>query len=400
MANPVPPFVHRFQPVFDQPEVGVLCLFVTRDQARPAALVQFVAEPGLPGAVGVGPSIQATASNLSRAHGGALPPLVSYLDRPFARTVDVRLRDRTSWFLNKFNRHLVVEVPSPKAIERPDSRFHWIDLEELFNAAGTSMLINAQLRSILACFAPGNPATAPARPSRRRNSAAATDESTGADSGRAIPLDAVPGWDYDEAIHSDGHSRYRIVGARCRATGREVTGWDQPFAEAAEPGVICLVRADVDGEDRYLVHREIDAGAHGRGLLFPTACHTRPNDLPDRPRRQLERFSALTIERVSLQHEEGGRFLNDSEWHVLAGCDDPAATAGSGQWLTRADLHRAVLGGAASSELRSAIAALLNPLGPPSERSTGVDLADDAVGRVRHLLGIDSRAELAGVGPA
>ncbi len=63
------------QPIFTQPDGGILALVCCRTEDGFRFLLQAKAEPGNIGNLQIAPTIQATRSNLRRAHKGGLPPL-------------------------------------------------------------------------------------------------------------------------------------------------------------------------------------------------------------------------------------------------------------------------------------------------------------------------------------
>src|SRR3989337_2218909 len=66
------------KPLIEQREIGTLGFLIRRNENRRELLVQAKIEPGNVGVVQMAPTLQATASNASRAHGGYYPPYLEY----------------------------------------------------------------------------------------------------------------------------------------------------------------------------------------------------------------------------------------------------------------------------------------------------------------------------------
>lgn len=386
------------QPVFHQPEDGLLCLAIAIFGATPFALVQFVPEPGLPGGVGIGPTIQATASNMRRAHGGAPPPMVDQLAAATQTAVcDALLSDRRGWFAGKRNRHLIVTV-APLALRPGNDRFRWVPLSDLRELVHLPLTINAQLRSVLACLSQSQWDSAFWNSLDRHHpiggvptGAAATTPPANALAGprydtavHTVPIGRIPQWTLGHSLTCDDANRYSIVGAFCSAPDREVAAWDQPLARAAWPGLVCLVTA-AGAQRQYLVRDEVDICGPTTRLTYPTAMETRPTDLKGRGLSQLRDLGSLdaSIVHLSLQHEEGGRFWDDTEVHAIIEVPQVFEAPLGTEWIDDRELETRITSGRAASELRS-IAALRHR-GCHAGRTAPLE---DLIGQLGHDQGI------------
>jgi oxidase EvaA len=129
------------QPVMTQvgDDGGILGLPRQRFDGVPHYLVQAKAEPGNYELVSLSPAVQATFSNLKRAHGGRLPTFASWFYPEVADRCSVVAR---AWLsedggrlFNKRNLGIVIELPPDEAVELPDG-FRWLSMwqiKQLFN---------------------------------------------------------------------------------------------------------------------------------------------------------------------------------------------------------------------------------------------------------------------------
>jgi len=124
------------QPVMTQvgDDGGILGLVRQRIRGVPHYLVQAKAEPGNYGLVQLSPAMQATFSNLKRAHGGNLPTYAwfFYPDMPerCRLLADVWFSEDGGRLFNKRNRGMIVELPDDEEVELADE-FRWVSMWQI-----------------------------------------------------------------------------------------------------------------------------------------------------------------------------------------------------------------------------------------------------------------------------
>jgi oxidase EvaA len=113
---------------------GVLGLVRRKVEGVPHYLVQAKAEPGNYGLVSLSPSVQATFSNLERAHGGRAPTFAEYFypEVPDRCRVLARawLAEDGGRLFNKRNLGVVVEVPDGEALDAT-ADFQWLSMWQI-----------------------------------------------------------------------------------------------------------------------------------------------------------------------------------------------------------------------------------------------------------------------------
>ncbi len=141
------------QPIIDQPEVGILGILAAHIDGILHFSLQAKEEPGNIGAVQLSPTVQATYSNYTRAHGGALPPFVElFLDPPRDRVLYAKLQTEDGGrFLYKSNRNMIVLMDDDAPRELPDG-FIWLTLRQIRRMILQDNLVNACARSVLSCL--------------------------------------------------------------------------------------------------------------------------------------------------------------------------------------------------------------------------------------------------------
>ncbi|MGL6231716.1 NDP-hexose 2,3-dehydratase family protein [Aeromonas rivipollensis] len=131
---------------------GILGLIRKRIDDVPHYLVEAKSEPGNPNIVQISPTVQATFSNIKRAHGGKVTPFVQYFMYPEENNATVIL-DR--WMsedggrlFNKRNKSMIVEVST---LDKPaTTRYKWLTLNQLMRLTrDMDAIVAPHIRGIL-----------------------------------------------------------------------------------------------------------------------------------------------------------------------------------------------------------------------------------------------------------
>lgn len=141
------------QPIYTQPEGGVLGL-VARETA--ANGVQFLlyakAEPGNIGVLQLSPSVQSTWSNIRRAHGGKLSPMLEVLTATSGvRTIyRAEHNEEGGRFWRKSNENIIVFVDDEGVIQSDMAMFCWASLSQIRELALIDNLLSPFVKTIIA----------------------------------------------------------------------------------------------------------------------------------------------------------------------------------------------------------------------------------------------------------
>ncbi len=363
-----------YRPMIDQWEIGTLGFVVrTPPSGVPELLAQAKIEPGNVNAVQIGPTCQATASNLACAHGGDSPPYSAI----FSADADVLHQslqsEQGSRFLGKRNRNVLIRSDGDVALS-PAHRF--LPVDEVLELLTADYVLNTDTRSVLT--------TSPwqaliQRPPFHRHRdlfsrelAASFEVPTNTGDGvnvkaalarvRAqtspatiVPLEALEGWRLDaEGIVSESGGPYRIRQIQVRARGREVAEWDQPIMDSAGSGLVELHCGREHGILHFLFRPQVERGLLSAVELGPTVCLEPGSGVAREPVSP----SARTIVET-WQSDEGGRFYCDTSLYRLVDLGE-RSDAADGHWLTLAQIHELLLqGGWFTNEARSALSLLL-----------------------------------------
>jgi dTDP-4-dehydro-6-deoxy-alpha-D-glucopyranose 2,3-dehydratase len=377
------------QPIICQPEVGILGLLAHSFDGIWHFLVQAKLEPGNVNGLQISPTVQATRSNFTRAHGGTSPTYLEYFrERGRARVlVDQLQSEQGSRFFRKQNRNMILEVEE----EPPsDPRFFWLTLGQISRLLRDDNLVNMDARSILACiplYDPSLKSRLRQDRSRDRFGAALLDSlepNRAANSMDELlhwltdlrsrfsarlerwPLNVLRNWrvDDDEIRHEEGRY-FSVIGVDIRAADREVARWQQPLLEHHGRGINGFLLQRLDGVLHFLVRACFYPGNRELFELGSTVARSNAEMVFGTPEAPpfLDLFRDPPPERIryrAIQSEEGGRFYHYQNQYVILELKEgqPLELPEAYRWMTLGQIQHLVRYGFFNVEGRNLLACL------------------------------------------
>jgi dTDP-4-dehydro-6-deoxy-alpha-D-glucopyranose 2,3-dehydratase len=352
---------HWFQPIINQPEIGILGFIAKKINGTLHLLVQAKMEPGNIDLVQISPTVQATRSNYTQVHGGKRPAFVEYFlgEKDVEILYDQLQSEQGSNYLKKRNRNVIVKVPDDFEILHSDD-FTWLTIGQLQKLMEYSNIVHFDCRSIL-----GGLSYVPSVSIKNFHSFNAKHtfgrrvlESIAAEDTRAeisltkilsilnyhkchydiistpADLNKLPDWEYrDGVIRHETDSFFSILGISVQAENREVTSWSQPIIHSVDGGIIALICQMRNGILHFMVQIRMEAGFIDTAEIASSVQCT-PVNYHKGVNKNLPPFTELvmnassgTIRFDSMLSEEGGRFYQSQQRHVIIEMDsdfDPA----------------------------------------------------------------------------
>lgn len=331
------------QPIIEQPETGILGILAKKIDGVLHFSLQAKEEPGNIGGVQLSPTVQATYSNYTGAHGGTAPLFLSHFISPASeRIIFARMQSEDGGrFLYKSNRNMIIDGGDGLSVELPDG-FIWLTLRQISRLIRQDDLVNACARSILSALLFLTQAGDVARDT-------GDDAIIGCQSlpgmlqwlddrravnhvqSRRIGLNELQEWQFDgKGFFSHKEKRFfRVVGLKISSETREVTSWGQPIIENLATGIIGLLVRKVASGMELLMQAKAEVGNRNTVQLGPTVQFTQANYEGSRKLAKpflYEEFlepSRFRIIHESRQSEEGARFYREHHLHrVLLFSDD------------------------------------------------------------------------------
>jgi len=138
------------QPIIAKNPGGILGILMKKINGVPHYLLQAKAEPGNIGKLQLSPTLQATTSNLLKAHGGKQPLFAEYFDEsknPKIIYAKWQSEDGGRFHL-KSNYNMIIEVDENKEIDIPDS-FVWVTLFQIKQLIKIENFVGPHVRGII-----------------------------------------------------------------------------------------------------------------------------------------------------------------------------------------------------------------------------------------------------------
>jgi oxidase EvaA len=322
------------QPIIDQPEFGILGILAKTIDGVMHFCLQAKEEPGNINSVQLSPTVQATFSNYTCAHGGNAPLFVDYFLAPQRENLifgKLQTEDGGR-FLYKSNRNMIVRVGDTELDQLPEG-FIWVTLRQIVRLMKQDNLLHATTRSVISALLLPAIGETDCLEQYLRGSIALDLEETiqWLDDRKAANhmlvkrkgLNALKEWTHDDRgvfSHQEGRF-FKIMGIEVTAGGREVTGWHQPIIANMQPGVIGMLTKVKQGKRHFLIQAKAEAGNRTIVQFGPTVQFSTVN-YQDNPRLQkpflYDEFSTpgrFPVLSESMQAEEGARFFRETNCH-------------------------------------------------------------------------------------
>jgi oxidase EvaA len=335
------------QPIIVQPEVGILGIVAKEFGGTLHFLMQAKMEPGNPNVVQLSPTVQATRSNYTKAHGGTAVKYLEYFLRPDRGRVltDVLQSEHGAWFYHKRNRNMIVEVDDDVL---HDDHFGWFTLGQLGAMLHQDNVVNMDARTVLASAPMTYPEHGALSSDTELLSWITGERARHEIQTRRIPLRQVAGWHRDtHSIQRADHRFFRVIAVAVEGAGREVSSWTQPLVEPVRPGVVGFAYRTFDGVPHVLVHARVEGGFLDTTELGPTV-QCAPANYGHLSNAPWPRFLDLMLDpapariRYAAVHsEEGGRFRNAESRYLIVETDEsttPTVPPPGYHWITPGQL--------------------------------------------------------------
>lgn len=342
-----------YQPIMNQPEIGILGILARRFEGLLHFLMQAKMEPGNVNLVQLSPTVQATKSNYTQVHGGRRPRYLEYfIERSRGRVlVDQLQSEQGSFFLRKRNRNIIVETEEDVPIS---DDFCWMTLGQLKAMLQYDNLVNMDTRTVISSIplvGGEDEASAfglvPSFSAGKRSFEHELVASTLCREGgvsvnteiiswitelkaiaeihvRQMSLAILPGWKKDAfSIYREDRRFFTVIAVSVEADTREVRGWSQPIVQPCKAGITAFVTQKICGVLHFLVQARMEPGVFDMFEMAPTVQYLSgsggigPADVPPPFFDLIANASRDCVRYESTQSEEGGRFYHYQSRNVV-----------------------------------------------------------------------------------
>lgn len=327
------------QPIIIQNEIGFLGIITCKISGTWHYLMQAKIEPGNVNVVQISPTLQATKSNFTGAHGGTIPKYLNQFMEMKAENiiVDQIQSEQSSRFLGKRNRNVILRVN--EVLSESDTH-RWMTLGQIKEFMKQDNMVNMDTRTVLSCIPYvllKQDADVPFKnKSYFYNTAWNLNRKTIVElyhgindykmlykrNTELIALTELATWHMrDKEFVCDDNSPFKIVFCDITIEGREVTHWKQPLFASNGMAIFGLVCCDDNGVIKFLVKIRPEIGCFDYVEIGPTIQHEYSDSKePFDPIEHI--FFSRINERKGIMvdcvlSEEGGRFYQEQNRNVI-----------------------------------------------------------------------------------
>lgn len=338
------------QPIIIQPEIGYLGIICREIDGILHFLMQAKIEPGNVNCVQISPTIQATKSNFTRAHGGKLPTYFELFEHSEKYEViyDQIQSEQATRFYKKRNRNMIMIVDEEFEIY---PNFKWMTLGQIKKLMEVDNLVNMDTRTVLSgiplvtqlvsivdkkdlfqyfsdetlfhSIFDSNPQEDIPRLYQKLNNYKMFRDVNIV----TIPLNQLVDWKVDEyGITCKKQADFMVRYYDIEITGREVQHWSQPLFKAIGMATFGLLSKTANGKREFLVKIMPEIGSFDKVEIGPTIqwepSHYLYNDneIEKLFRKKYENKQGIIVDTVL--SEEGGRFYHEQNNNVIIDISD------------------------------------------------------------------------------
>ena len=330
------------QPIIVQPEIGYLGIICKEIDGIINFLMQAKIEPGNINCVQISPTIQATKSNFTRAHGGNLPAYFEMFENSSKHRVlyDQIQSEQASRFYKKRNRNMIMLVEEEIEVL---PNFKWITLGQIKELMKIDNLVNMDTRTVLSgipflwektdmkviekYILDGSFSESMSEKNIIMELPKVFQELNNYKMFSDIRMSTVPlyelvDWEINEyGVTCKKQAPFMVRFYEIEIEGREVRNWSQPLFKAIGMATFGLLTTFDNGVRKYLVKINSEFGVFDKVEIGPTVqwepTHYLYNDneIEKIFRKHLELRNGV-IKDVVLS-EEGGRFYHEQNRNVI-----------------------------------------------------------------------------------
>lgn len=370
------------QPIIIQSEVGILGIIAKYINGVIHFLMQAKIEPGNINCVQISPTVQATKSNYTLAHGGKFPPYTEYfLSNNTGEVIYNQLQsEQGSRFFKKKNRNVVILIDDEIDVL---PNFKWMTLGQIKTLMDKENLVNMDTRTVIS----GLPIDVELLDKEEKaefelmlnnyallNSFKKNDELLSKSikkindfrkqhvfDTKIIPLTELKDWKISEyGISHINDYHFEIKYYNIYIEGREVNGWIQPMVKASGRASFVLCEKIINNTLYFLVKIKHEIGSdnvaeYGPSLQLEFGNRIDNNDFVGKYIFDCLDDKKHWFKKVLLS-EEGGRFYHEENYNYLLLMNENELNVLSDEymWVSYKTIYDMIIqGGLANIQLRN-----------------------------------------------
>jgi oxidase EvaA len=346
-----------------QPQSALTGLLLCKKNNRTYILLQARTEPGNVNFIQFGPTVQSTAANYLKLHGGKATSYIDYFlhYNPDSNLITHSIQhDLGKRYYQKSKTHHYVEVQELLAC---DSHMAWVSKESIFEILETDNLVNPDLRSLLSVFDWDHfhnnlqPEEIDITSCLRK-----TSVNIKRSKHKLVSLDQLDHWKIsDTEISTECQKLPSVKMFHCIGESREVREWFQPLICVNGEGLSQLLFREIKGEIEYLITVDHEVGISTNFAMYPTNNFYAEDDSSE--------YKVINGELHCefIQCDEGGRFFQNNIKYQVYKVNNDYPVEKNQIWVTKKGLKEILAtSNIASLQLRCISSSIIDQLNPAS----------------------------------
>ena len=312
------------QPIIIQNEIGYLGIIAKEIDGVLNFLMQAKIEPGNVNCVQISPTIQATKSNFTRAHGGKLPLYFEWFENANENgriIYDQIQSEQGSRFKGKRNRNIIILTDKEVPLY---SNYKWMTLGQIKMLMKKDNLVNMDTRTVLSGLFPILNSSSKYTCDITKPYSMLNDYKMYHDVHRTtVPLNELINWKIDNfGITNKTKADFCVRYYNIEIQGREVQKWTQPLFKATSNALFVLfTRKTPENGREFLISLCPEIGCHDKIEFGPSIQLQNKENLSENNPMHMVYLNHKQANNGILTNvilsEEGGRFFHEQNINAI-----------------------------------------------------------------------------------
>ena len=321
--------------IIHQSDIGVLGILATTINDILHILVQFKEEPGNINKAQLSPTIQATKSNYSKAHGGSFPPYWEiFISIPKDNYIFDSLQPEQGLrYWQKFNQNVIAETEYIE--EQPG--FKWMTLGQVLAFTRNDNSINSCLRSVLSLVSFNYENNDKNLNERVENFLLKSKKEYLNYGSLQNNIEKFYSKDKDSFEFFSQQDNFSVEGVKVDIQNREVPSWSQPIILESKNLYYVLLRFLNNNSISYMWSLCVEPGYVNGFVIGPTEIiKSDENDIStikSELNKKYEKYGNIRKIHTINMSEEGGRFWRVSVPHIIIDIDTEDINLNNGDMI-------------------------------------------------------------------
>jgi oxidase EvaA len=307
------------QPLIVQKEVGILGIIKKKINNKYLYLLQIKMEPGNINKCQLSPTVQATKSNYTKAHGGKDTPYLNFFlnNYKMKKIFKIKLSEQSLRYYNKRNYNILLE--DKNNIIKKISNYHWLNKKELKYLISKKNLINMDTLSVFSCAINKKKVDMPIIKMKKILDIIKLCKKKYFVLINKISLYKLKDWVIKKDVIVNSKKNYfSIIGISVKSSTREINEWEQPIIAQENLAFSGFITKNFNRTLHYLVSFEVKPALKNTCL----SCTVKTSDINNYKKNydlsiyKKNIISQFFIKKKNgkilynkIQSDEGGRFF-------------------------------------------------------------------------------------------